>query len=446
LPHLYLCARIRPLPSSKKRIELPEGAKLELEGKIDFGIFPHSFVSVPKAYILSVDGSKRTFENFYFGFNPLDLLKQGISFETAFLYGGVNYDGAIYIKDYESFYNHGVSSVTLRLESPIPVKVKGNLSHNNRVYSLTDFKISHKQSVARGNLQVAMQPNSGQKITVDAVVESENIDNIRRIIDFDKYDDDFNLLSGSGKYTFNLTTEGATSEELIAHLNGSGSVEIKDAAIYGLDLNEIIGAPDETQIIEDSDRKIDIKEASEKFEIKDGIATVTELTASNQFANINGMGMVDIVNELLQFNIDIDADVASARVNIPLTIAGTFDKVKFSPRVGDMVINNLAGLENLKDSSKVLIKNVKIKLDKANIGEAVDQLRNIGKGLGLDLDKITKGVTEGIGAPATPTAAPAQPAAPAAPAAPGEPAAPAAAMPTPQSLQIKAGEQQNPQQ
>ncbi len=399
----------------ENHVALPDNQKLKLDGIIKFGIFPNMYAKVPTLSIIENDGNAKIFEHFHFGFNTTDLIKTGISFNTSFLFAGNEYEGRLTINDYQGLLDSGQSEILLKLEEPLPVKVKGFLIRNGDVYSLKDFKVTHKQTIATGNLKIGPDDTGLMQIDLNTEINSENIEDIRRLIEFGKNNDDFNLLSGSGKVKLSLTTKGSTEMEFKQNLNGEGDVSVHDAAIYGIDLNELIGAPQETQLTDNPDRKIDISEADTIFKITNGIVKIEELNASNQFANISGSGTVDIPQSLVKVGIDIDADIASAKVKIPLVVYGSFSKIKFAPRAGDMLLDNV---ENIVDgTSKIRFKDIKINLEKANIGKSVEKLRSIGKSFGIDLDKLTKGATKDVApapaplpAPATP--APTQPAAP----------------------------------
>ncbi len=424
----------------ENRIALPDGRKLKLVGNIDFGFFPKAYVNVPEANILYKDGAKKTFKDFHFGFNPADLMGKGVGFETAFFFGDNQYEGHIYIKEYENFYKNGTSPIKLDIEKPLKIKANGDFSHTDNKYALSNFKITHKQTTAKGNLVINGTGNA-QSISLQTVIQSEDIENIRRIIEFGKVNnDEFNLLSGQGTVTLGITAKGNNAEQLKSSLNGEGTVKIQEAAIYGLDLNEIIGAPQEVKLTDNEDKKIDIKDADSKFNIVNGAIRVEELNATNQFANITGQGIVDITKSALKLSVDVDADVASARVKIPLIIYGTFDDIKFAPRFGDAMINNLETI--IDQTKKIKLENIKIDFNKGDVGGAVQQLRDIGKGLGVDLDKLTNGATKDLGAPATETAPANVPASPAAPAQPAAPAAPASLQQVPASMQNNSQPQQ----
>jgi uncharacterized protein involved in outer membrane biogenesis len=325
-----------------------------------------------------------------------------IGFDTAFKYLGNEYKGNFYIEDYNGFLEKGQSPIVIKLEKPLPMKIKGDLIHQDDLYSLRQFEITHKQTKATGNLKIQKLEDGNTQIDLNTEIDSEDIENLRRIAQFGKNEDDFNLLSGNGKMKLDVTTKGRSPADYKANLNGQGDITVTNAAVYGVDLNEMIGSPQETELTHNSDRKIDIKEADSTFKIENGIVKIEELTANNQFANITGTGQVDIPQSELRIGLDVDADIASAQVKIPLLVYGSFNKVKFAPRTGDAIMGNI---ENITDVSKIKLKNVKINLDKNNLKESVKQLKEIGKSLGINLGKALK-----------------EPKEPAAPAAPAEPA------------------------
>lgn len=417
----------------QERVKLADNAKLVIEGDIDFGVFPYANVKIPVAKIVKADGSEQVFEKVSLGFDTLDIIAKSIDFDFTVKHKNVSYVGNLKFVDYNNFVKNGASPIVLKLEKPANIHIKGDLSSSGEQHKFENFVITHKQTEAKGNLIATKSAEKGMKIKFDTEIKSENIEDLRKLTligtDANK---SFDQLSGEGTANLSLTTSGLTTEEFKKNLNGEGAINIDTASIYGIDINELIGAPQETKLEKTSNKKIDISDVDIRFNIENGVANVKEFSANNQLAYLSGQGVVDIIQKALKFSVDIDAEVASARVKIPLLVSGQFDNIKFAPRVGDALINNV---DKIIGENKIQFKNIKINLDKNNLGKSVEGLKNLGKSFGFDLDKATGGVLNKI-APATATPANTAPinAEPSAPANREEPAS--KNIPVPASLQM----------
>jgi uncharacterized protein involved in outer membrane biogenesis len=382
----------------QERVKLADNAKLVIEGNIDFGVFPYANVKIPLAKIVKTDGTEQVFEKVSVGFDTLDLIAKSIDFDFAFKNKKIYYSGNLQILDYNNFVKNGASAINLKLEKPARINLVGNLLTSATEYKFENFVITHKQTEAKGNLVAVKTVENGLQISLDSELVSENIEDLRKLTligtDANK---SFNQLSGEGNAKLRLNTQGLNSDDFKKNLSGEGSINIDSASIYGIDINELIGAPQETKLEKTSSKKIDISDVDIRFNIENGVAKVKEFSANNQLAYLSGQGVVDIVQKALKFSVDIDAEVASARVKIPLLVSGQFDNIKFAPRVGDALIQNV---DKIIGENKIQLKNIKINLDKNNLGKSVEDIKNIGKSFGIDLDKASGGVLNKI-APAT---------------------------------------------
>jgi hypothetical protein len=386
----------------QERVKLADNAKLVIEGDIDFGVFPYANVKIPVAKIVKTDGTEQIFfEKVSLGFDTLDIIAKSIDFDFTVKHKNVSYVGNLKFVDYNNFVKKGASPIILKLEKPANIHIKGNLSSSGEQHKFENFVITHKQTEAKGNLIATKSAEKGMEIKFDTEIKSDNIEDLRKLTligtDANK---SFDQLSGEGTANLSLTTSGVTTEEFKKNLNGEGAINIDTASIYGIDINELIGAPQETKLEKTSNKKIDISDVDIRFNIENGVANVKEFSANNQLAYLSGQGVVDIIQKALKFSVDIDAEVASARVKIPLLVSGQFDNIKFAPRVGDALINNV---DKIIGENKIQFKNIKINLDKNNLGKSVEGLKNIGKSFGFDLDKATGGVLNKIAPTTAPT-------------------------------------------
>lgn len=363
----------------ENRIKLPEDAKLKLDGNIDFGIFPYAYIKVPKATITDSSGHNTVFENFSFGFNPSSLMGKSISFDAAFKFNGIDYDGNLHIKDYGNFYNNLKSPIVLNLKKPIEARALGNFNHEENSYSLDNFKITNESINATGNLKITQQAEKSQKVILNTDLNADNINDFIKLANFNKQNENSKKLSGAGSVKLNISTLGSNSDQLKANLNGQGSINVTNGEIYGIDMNEILALNSAVILGTDISKKIDITNANANFNISNGIVNISDFSAKNQLADASGNGVADITKNYLNMYVDIDAHTNVLQAKVPLLVSGNFNNIKFTPRVADAIAGNI---------DKIDLKNAKLKLDKDNLKGS---LKEIGKNFGLDLGSIIGG-------------------------------------------------------
>jgi len=366
----------------QNKVSLSSGSKLAIEGDINFGIFPYSFVSIPKAIITDKKGAVTSIDNLKFGFNPASLLKKSVTFDISLKLDPVEYAGHIEFKDYHNFIDNGESAVEINLEKPVTVNATAYFERKGDKVSLLNIKATHKQTQLVGSFQSIFSGNS-QNINITGTIDTQNLDDLRKLYKLNDAEKDFSLFSGIGKVDFNVSTSGIKSEDFISNLNGKGSINLSQATIYGLDLGEIIGAPQAVKMEKNYDKKIEINKADATFTITNGIAVTQDLNITSSFANAQAKGQADLSKQILAANIDVNANLAAAQVNIPLTVSGSFGDLKVSTRGSDAILNNLNALKN---ASKIQLNNVKINLDK----DSLENIKDIGKGLGMNLKSLLK--------------------------------------------------------
>ncbi len=351
----------------EKNVELPDGKKLKIDSKVKFGVFPYSYIEVARAEIVSADGRSQTLENILFGFTFNDLISKGIDFDFNAKIEGVDYKGNLAIEDFKTFRAQRRSPINLNLQFPVQLSLKGNLEFINDTKKLSNFTIVHKNSMMRGNIQAETPNTNINKVSGDVAINTTNIDEIRRLVDFKNANDPFTPAIGKGLINAKFETIGATEYDYKKNLKSQGDFQISNAEIYGFDLNEFIADPFVYVYKKDPTKKTYVDSANGKFSALDGTLGLSGINIINNVAKVVANGNINLLTEKVDVMSEISAQVGGQPVSIPVAVSGDINEPKVVPNVGEGIVRNLPSLVN---NSKVqeYIKDPKNKdtVDKVN--------------------------------------------------------------------------------
>ena len=191
-------------------------------------------------------------------------------------------------------------------------------------------------------------------------------------------------LEGKGDVTLDVTTAGATVNAMKSALNGSAKVNLRDGAVKGINIAEILrrgrtmlgGGQSAAagQSAEDKSQKTDFTELSASFTIKNGVAHNEDLDAKAPLFRLGGAGDINIPNQSLNYLAKASV-VASAQgqggrerdrlagLTVPVKLSGTFDDLKyevdFRGMAGEAAKSQVG--EKLKERVEERLKYEKIK-------------------------------------------------------------------------------------
>ncbi len=344
----------------EKNVELPKGRKIKFDSEVSFGIFPYSYLEFARAEIISENGDVQTIEDFLLGFTFNDLLSKGIDFDFNAKFSGNLYKGNLLIKDFKNFRTNRKSPIVLSLESPIPATLNGVIEFKDKTKKLSDFAFVHKDSVIRGNISITNNDNGRNEVSGDLVANSANIDQIRRIIDLENYNDPYTPFTGKGVINVvSFSTAGASDEEYKKNLKFSGDVKISDADFYGFDLSEFVANPIGTNFKKDPAKKTHIDNISGNFAALDGVLGLHNINAHNQVSKLVANGNYNLLTEQVDVMSDITAMVAGQEVNVPVKISGDVKSPKVVPNIGEGIAKNLPAIQkviNSEEGQKIINK------------------------------------------------------------------------------------------
>jgi AsmA protein len=158
-------------------------------------------------------------------------------------------------------------------------------------------------------------------------------------------------LEGKGNVALDVTTAGASVNAMKRALNGNAKVNLRDGAIKGINLGEILrkgramlGGGSQSaadgQSAGDKSQKTDFSELSASFTIKNGIAHNEDLDVKSPLFRIGGAGDINIPASSLDYLVKASVVATSqgqggrerdqlAGLTVPVKLSGPFDDLKY---------------------------------------------------------------------------------------------------------------------
>lgn len=101
-------------------------------------------------------------------------------------------------------------------------------------------------------------------------------------------------LSGRGDVQLDLETRGASSTALLAALDGTAALRLREGAIGGIDLGRLVGDARAAAGVGSAAESTSFGELNARFQIEAGVARIKELSASTALLRIGGDGQLDL--------------------------------------------------------------------------------------------------------------------------------------------------------
>jgi AsmA protein len=277
------------------------------------------------------------------------------------------------------------------------INAKGKLQIGAlEVHGLKLAKVSAQLNAANG--RVAVAPHSAKlyegtvsgEVAVDAnrnqISLKEELKNVSigpLLRDFAEQD----RVDGRGNVTLDVTTAGATVNAMKRALNGSAKVALRDGAVKGVNIGEIVRKARSTlggsqpaaegETAAGNTQKTDFSELNASFAIKNGVAHNEDLEVKAPLFRLGGAGDINIVNSTLDYLAKASIVATSqgqggkerdnlAGLTVPVRLTGSFDdlkyKVDFRGMAGQAAKSEVG--EKLKDRLEERLKdeNVRDKL------------------------------------------------------------------------------------
>jgi len=367
----------------QKNVALPGDRKLQLTENVDFGMFPYMHFETAKIEITEKDKVVETLRDVRFGFDFNDIFGSSIDFDIKARHKGITYDLNINILEYRSFYEKGNTPVSIKAAQPIKLKFTSDLNISNDKTSLKNIVLTHKSTVAKGNLNYSKTKSKLQKFEGNLNIDSDNIDDIRRLVLFESYNDKFNLTEGKGKVVLGFNTVGKDEKSFKRNLNSEGSFKISDAAIYGFDIEEIALNPGQIKFEEEYSRKINLQKVDGNFVVNNGVAKLSNVFAHSSKVKMDMSGIVNLVQETLNLNTNLDINLSVRQIELPLKIKGSIKDPSVKLKYANAIKNNLQPILDKKGISLESIGADLIKGDKSKLKSIEDELKKDIKGIDI---------------------------------------------------------------
>ena len=154
-------------------------------------------------------------------------------------------------------------------------------------------------------------------------------------------------LEGSANGTFELTTSGATSKQMKRGLAGNVVLDVRNGALVGIDLNDIVGNAEsflqsrsrQTGAF-DERKRTEFTQLTGSARIKDGVAVNDDLKAQTKTLVLTGSGRMDLAADELDYTLRTQVTAlpvgspnalrSLTGVTIPVHISGQLDHLGYS--------------------------------------------------------------------------------------------------------------------
>ncbi|MEQ8965151.1 MAG: AsmA family protein [Azospirillaceae bacterium] len=167
-------------------------------------------------------------------------------------------------------------------------------------------------------------------------------------------------LSGTTEATIDVTARGASQAEIVRALNGNAAVVLRDGALKGVNIAEMVRNIGSAFTNSDSGeaRTTDFAEFGGTFAITDGVARSEDLRMLAPLFRIEGRGQTAIPERSLDFRVEPRAvatiegqggQFEETGVRVPILIGGTWSEPRFAPDLEGLIRGTLENPEALRD-------------------------------------------------------------------------------------------------
>lgn len=194
---------------------------------------------------------------------------------------------------------------------------------------------------------------------------------------------DFKWISGSADLVANVSGSGRTQQQIVAALQGSGSIRFSDGAIEGINIPAMVRGIKQGQFggwKSDAREKTDFSSLTGTYTVQNGIVSNGDLNLVGPLLRMSGDGTVNLPNETLDYSLTPrivaslqgqGAEQETGGIVIPVRVQGPLDDPKVKP--------DLQKIMNDPDFTKNAIDTVNKAVEglgggKKITGEQVEQL------------------------------------------------------------------------
>jgi AsmA protein len=192
----------------------------------------------------------------------------------------------------------------------------------------------------------------------------------------------FKMLAGRAKVALQLNGTGGSGDEIKHSLAGSGSIDISDGSIEGINLTELIqgvGAGQMPNLEQGPGAKTAFSALGGTFNIASGVAETHDIEMTSPLLKVTARGTVDMVTSSLDFLTQPEIVAGPegkggandlAGLTVPVRIEGPFDHPAFKPELKGMFTSPEQASKTINQIGDVLQKKFKGK----PVGEAIGRM------------------------------------------------------------------------
>ncbi len=179
----------------------------------------------------------------------------------------------------------------------------------------------------------------------------------------------FDWVGGNANVRAALVGQGNSEKALMGSLQGDAGLDIKNGAIVGFNIAQLIRGASRGQVADLSrvpTAKTDFSQAKAAFTIKSGVATITEFSVLSPLLRIGGSGRIDIANKQLgtTFRPKLVGSLSGqggpldlTGIEIPVRVTGPWHDPQIIPDVSGVLNDPTRAVDAIKQFGKNLKKN-----------------------------------------------------------------------------------------
>jgi AsmA protein len=154
-------------------------------------------------------------------------------------------------------------------------------------------------------------------------------------------------VEGSANGTFDLAAAGATVKQMERALSGNVTLDVRNGALVGLNLDDIIGSAgsflqsrSRQSGVLDEQKRTEFSQLTGSVRIKDGVAVNDDLKAQTKTLVLTGSGKMDLAAEQLDYTLRAQVSVVPSGspnalrsltgMTIPVRLSGQLDHLGYS--------------------------------------------------------------------------------------------------------------------
>jgi AsmA protein len=242
---------------------------------------------------------------------------------------------------------------------------------------------------------------------------------------------DFTWIDGKTLIGLDVTTSGASEQQMVQNLKGTASYMFEDGAIRGINIPQLVRSLSVETLLgwqASPSEKTDFSSLGASFQIENGIATTSDLSLIGPLIRMSGGGTTDMPNQRLSWRVEPrivatlegqapmprpkGTDKKMAGLGVPIVVDGSWSDPRIYPDIAGILENPQAAYEQLEQVGGELISILKGEADvPESLTDTANQViqRATGGQTQIDIEKVIEGdvddeevlkaVEEGFGLP-----------------------------------------------